>query len=224
MTVEEVAGVPPGLDRDAAADRIVPWGRRRKGRKAMTATRIAPLAALLLLLGACATAPHPTGAEDLVLPAALDRGFSDPARAAAGVATVVFGRPAGVAGRPDLAAEAAANLEWLAVAVPTDQRFIGMPPAVAGQLAAGRAELRAALGIPAEARPAAVIGAMDAAAAALRRQDRAAALAALGAVTRPGGAEAALALLDALPLLPRAAEAAGATQNGLTRMITDRGF
>jgi len=86
------------------------------------------------------------------------------------------------------------------------------------QLQAGRAEMRRTLGIPAEATPNAVIGAMDGAAAALRANNRAGASAALAAVTGAGGADRALGVLSALPALPAVQRATMATQQAMNRL------
>lgn len=170
------------------------------------------------LLGACAQAPRPAPGPEPVMPASLRQTVTDPARTAIGFTDAVFGRPASVAGRPAVVADAVAELEWLAVAIATDQRWIGMPPLVAQQLRAGRDETRAALGIPADATTNAVVTALDATAAALRAGNRAAALTALGEVTGSAGAERALGVLSALPRLPRAAAATAAAANGLTQL------
>lgn len=178
-----------------------------------------PIAALLAAVLATACAQQPARApapEAAIIPAALRQSITDPARSAIGLTDVVFDRPAAVAGRPAIVAEAVSNLEWLTVSLPADQRWTEMPGTVFTQLRAGRDEVRGALGIPLEASPNAVIGAMDATAAALRANNRAGALAALAQVTGPAGAEAALGVLNALPRLPRASAATTAAQNGMT--------
>ena len=84
------------------------------------------LSAMLLaaaLLGACAQAPRPAPGPEPVMPASLRQTVTDPARTAIGFTDAVFGRPASVAGRPAVVADAVAELEWLAVAIATDQRF-----------------------------------------------------------------------------------------------------
>jgi hypothetical protein len=178
----------------------------------------------LALLGACAAQPTPRGGgagADLVLPAQLRQANTDPGRTAIGFTDATFGRPAAVQGRPAVAADAVAQLEWLTVNLATDQRWSGMPGNVAGQFPGARDEVRQALGIRADATTNTVIGAMDGTAAALRGGDRAAALRALGPAVAPDGAERALSVLNALPRLPRASQATSAASAGLSRMDRD---
>jgi hypothetical protein len=186
-----------------------------------------PVAALLALslLGACAAVPTRPAAPDLAMPASLQQGITDPARSAILFTDSVFDRPAATHGRPEVAAQAVGQLEWLTVALPADQRFIGLQGNVAPQLRAGRDEVRTALGIAPEVGTNQVIAAMDAASAALRAGDRGSAQRALAGVTgqgsAEGGAEAALATLAALPRLPLASVATSAAQAGLSRMDRD---
>lgn len=186
----------------------------------MPPTRLAALAALALLAACAAPAPRAT-APDLMTPAALRQTNTEPGRTAIGFTDAAFGRPERLRGRPDVAADAVGQLEWLTVALATDPRWTGMPGTVPGQFPPARAEVRAALGIPAEATTNAVIGAMDRTAAALRPGDRDGAQRALAAVTGADAAPRALTVLDALPRLPRAAQATAAAQNGLARMDQD---
>jgi hypothetical protein len=175
------------------------------------------------LLGACAegAAPRVVAPPDLPVPAALRQTNTEPGRAAIGFTDSVFDRTARLQGRPATIADAVSELEWLTVTLPTDQRWIGLPGNVAGSFPAARDEVRQAFGLRADATPAQVIGAMDGAAAALRANDRDAALRALGAVTPAGGAERTLAALAAPPALPRASQATSMAAAGLSQMDRD---
>jgi len=179
------------------------------GRGASDAMRWLP-AALVLLIAACAGPPGG-------LPAVPDRpsaGAADPTHQAIFRAAYAFGDPGRLAGRPADAARAAADLEFLAVALPQDQRWIGASPLLFGELAAARTELRIALGIPAEATPAAVTQRLDTTAAALEAGRRAEAAALAGGEDR-------IATLAALPPLPRSAAATQAAQSALGRLMGD---
>lgn len=130
------------------------------------------------------------------------------------VAAYAFGDTRRLAGRPADAARAAADLEWIAVALPQDFRWTGANPLLFGQLRAARAELRGALGIAPDASPVAVTQRLGSAARLLdegRRSDAAAAL----------GEEAALDRLAALPRLPRAAAATALAQAELGRLMQE---
>lgn len=178
---------------------------------------IAALVGLALLAGCAQPAMQPAG-PPVTMPASLAQSVTDPGSSAIGFTASVFGNPASVAGRPAVVADAIAQLEWLTVNLATDQRWTGMSPNVATAMRAGRDEVRAAFGVPADAPPNAAIGAFDGARAALDAGNRAGALTALGAVTGPGGAERALGLLSALPRLPQAASGTQAAVNGLAQM------
>lgn len=174
----------------------------------------------LVLLAACA---QPQGgaapaAPAAVMPATLRQTLSDPGRLSIDTTSAVFGNPRSVAGRPAAAADAVAELEWLTVNLTTDQRWTAMQGTVPTQMRAGRDEVRAALGIPADASTDAVINALDATAAALRAGNRAGATSAIAAVTGQANAARALGVLDALPALPRAQQATAAAANGLAQM------
>jgi len=180
---------------------------------------------LLLPVAAAACGPLPPRPEAVTLPdsARAQFGFSDPARSAILSASFVFGQPGSVAGDPAAAAEALAQLEFLAVELATDQRWIGLDPLVVPQLAGGRAEARAAFGLDPAAPPQRALNALYATAAALRGGDRDAALAALASLTGPGRAEATLGRLAALPHLPQAAAATARARNGMRMMDQDNG-
>lgn len=172
-------------------------------------------AALLLLpLAGCANLPVPPPAA---LPFDAVQGAGDPTRSAIIGTAYALGTPSSLAGRPGDAARAAANYEHIAVEIPTGPRWRGFSPILGGQLAAGRDELRAALGIAPEAPPQAVIDGLYAAGRALRVGDGAAAERLLSPPVFQAGGAATLQRLAALPLLPRASIAANLTASELDR-------
>jgi len=179
--------------------------------------RTAVLALPLALLACVPAGPAPPGAS---LPPGAVQGAGDPARGAILSTAYVFGTPSSVAGRPDAAATAVAQLEYLAVEIPTGARWAYFSPTVGLALRDARSEARAALGIAPGAPPQAVIDALYASAASLRAGDRAAAARALSPVVAPAGGDAVLARLAALPPLPRAAAATAQAERELIR--TDR--
>jgi len=138
---------------------------------------------------------------------AVTDGVADPDRVVIINTSNAFSAPSVLAGRPADAARAAANLEYLAVAVPTDPRFTTMNPTVGLSLARGRDEMRNALGIARDAPPQPVIDRLYGASRALAANDRAAAESILGVPPFTAGGAATLARLGALPALPRANEA-----------------
>lgn len=157
------------------------------------------VAAILLLLCGCAVlneAPPAAPAIDLVANAA------DPIRAALDAAAAAFADGgAALAGRPAATAQAAAQLEYLADALPADPRWSGPATTIARELALARAEVRDALGIAETAAPAPVIASLLAAARAWRAGDQAAAARALPApLFRPGGAASVARLAEPGPL------------------------
>lgn len=167
-----------------------------------------PLVAAAATAG-CATDP---GGEYLA-------GFGDPVRGAALNAPRNLGDTSRWAGRPAEAAGAAEQLEFLADAFRTNPRYAPeVNPAVAQQLEAARAEMRAYLGIAPEAAPELVVTALRRAAEALRAGSRAAAEAALSGPAFTAGPQATLARLNAMPRLPRTAEAAGAAAAEIFRL------
>lgn len=178
----------------------------------------APLAlATLLLLGACATAP----VETARLPQDAVDGVGDPTRAAVLGSAYAFAEPAHLAGQPAAAARAAAQVEYLATEIPTGPRYVEWSPAIGMELQGARAELRTALGIPANARPQAVVDALYNAARALQRGDSAgaeAALQAAEAADRP----ALLVRLSALPPLPLTRIATAMAQQEMVRVDQDQ--
>lgn len=143
---------------------------------------------------------------------------ADPLRASVDAAAAAFAdRGAALAGRPAEAAQAAAQLEFLAADLPRDPRHGMAIGGVAQELALARAELRDALGVAEQAEPMVVVRALLGAARALRAGNRAAAAAALPAPTfRPGG-ERSVARLGALGPLPQAALATAAAAQAVAR-------
>jgi len=156
-----------------------------------------PLAALLAL-GACTLPPPP---ETASLPADAVVGAGDPLNSAVANTSVAFSSPALLAGRPAQAARAVAQMEWLAVEMPTNPRLTSVSPSIIGQMAAARAEWRAALGIAPDAEAQPVINGLYAAARALNAQQGDPA-AALSGPAFPQGGQATLTRLAALPSLP----------------------
>ena len=176
-------------------------------------------AGLALLLGAagCAEmrqAPPPPPPAGLV-PAAT----ADPLRAALDAAAAAFAdRGAGLAGRPAEAAQALAQLEYVAATLPVDQRYARLADSVGRDLILARDEARDALGTMQAAPAAAVMRALLAAAARLRAGDAAGAAQALPApLFRPGGAES-VARLGELGPLPQTSVALLFAQQAVARI------
>ncbi|MBO1079044.1 hypothetical protein [Roseomonas haemaphysalidis] len=113
--------------------------------------------ALLLLasLAACATPPPPA-----TLPPAASRLDADPVRAAIRGAADAFAYPESLAGRPEAAAIAVAQLEFLAVEVMANRTSLRLSGIVGPALQAARVEVRDYLGIAPGAAPQAVIDAL----------------------------------------------------------------
>jgi hypothetical protein len=147
-------------------------------------------------------------------------GLTDPGRQAVLSASYAFSDTGRLAGRPAEAARAAARLEWMAAALPGDQGWIGASPRLFPALRDARGELRAALGLAPEAPAASVSPPLAAAADALATGRRAEAARALDPVA-PGGGEAVLARLGALPPLPRAASATRLAADEMIRITQD---
>jgi hypothetical protein len=162
-----------------------------------------------------------------VLPPDAVLGIGDPTRAAIIGSAYAFGAPAAVfAGRPDRAARAAAEVEYLATELPTGPRWVQYSPTIGMELVAARAELRTLLGIAPEAPPQAVVDALYAAARALQAGDREAAEQALvrGRVAPDG--RGVLTRLAAMPAaaLPRTATATALAQQEMNRVDQDDRF
>jgi hypothetical protein len=152
------------------------------------------------------------------VPASLQGGgMGDPGTNAINLTAAVFQRPASIAGNGAAAANAVAQLEYIAVDLATNQRWTQMPPLAVTQMREARDAVRQAVGIAPDATPTAVVQAMDAAAAAFRSGNRAGAVAALNGVTGGNGARAAD-VLSALPNIPIASTATANAQNGMMQM------
>jgi hypothetical protein len=166
------------------------------------------LLSVVLLLGCSATpgSPHLFG-------------LGDPVRGAALRAPSTLGDTSRWAGSPALAAEAAAELEFLANEFATNPRYATEAnPAVSQQLEAARREMRGFLGVSSDAAPELVMAALRRTAAALRAGSRAAAEAALSGPAFAYGPAATLGRLASMPRLPRVSEAAGGVAAEIDRL------
>lgn len=182
---------------------------------------------LLLALLPAACGPLPPREQPVTLPPTVPQeGLGDPTRGAILSASFVFNQPASIAGNPAAGAEALARLEFVTVELATDQRWIGLNPLVQPLLVQGRAEARAAFGIPAEAPPQQVMDSLYGVTAALRAGDRARAEALLQPLVGAPRVEPMLAQLSAFPLLPRAAFALAQARIGMNQLDRSdrRGF
>ncbi|MCQ4158935.1 hypothetical protein NON00_03225 [Roseomonas sp. GC11] len=163
--------------------------------------------ALAGLLAGCglATPPEPP----VSLPPVAARAALNPVTAALRGAATAFAETGRLQGRPALAALAVAQLEYLAVEMPSG-RVAGDIGMVQPLLLAARQEVRGVLGIPATVPPQRVIDAL--AAAATVPGGDAAAPATLPPDVAPGGGALLWQRLGALPRLP---QANAATQRAL---------
>lgn len=163
------------------------------------------LALGLGLLAGCALAPPE---PPVALPPLAARGAPAPTTAALRGAAEAFAAPQRLWGRPALAAIAVAQLEYIAVELPSGRwGDIGM---AAPSLLAARQEVRGALGIASTAPPQAVIDALVAAASAPGGDPAAPGLLPEGLFPL-GGAE----VWRRLGQLPRLPQANAATQRAL---------
>jgi hypothetical protein len=174
-------------------------------------------ALLLPLAAAAACAPTAPGPSATLPPDAVV-GAGDDVRAAIFSTASAFGTPGVLANRPDAAARAIAQLEFLAVETATGPRWVGMSPTVVSSLASARNEARALLGIGPNVPPQAVIDSLYGASRALRAGDQAAAERMLNPAVFQGGGAATLQRLAALPPLPNAGTAAALAQFELYRL------
>jgi hypothetical protein len=152
----------------------------------------------LFALGACAQpgGPSPT------LPAGLTPAASvtDPAVTVGNDVQAFFSRPR--PNEPAAAARAIAELEWLAVTMPSNPSFMGDVGNWAGQLMQGRNEARNAIGVPLNAPGQPVINGLASAARALEAGDSAAVARALPPAVFPLGPTQTVARLSAPPQAP----------------------
>lgn len=158
-------------------------------------------AALLVLMAGCAAVPPPPPQPRVTLPSDAVQGAGDPVRAALTIGADAFAAPRRLAGQPALAAQAVADMEYLAAILPTDARFVNQSSTLGPQLTAARAEWRAALGIDPAAPVQGVINDLYAASRALSAGQPDAAAAALSGPAFTRGGPATLAVLANLPPL-----------------------
>ncbi|MBR0672060.1 hypothetical protein [Neoroseomonas soli] len=171
--------------------------------------------AALGLLAACTNRPPPPVVS---LPMAPGFVLTDPVRQSILHTGYAFATRGSMNGRPWEAAQAISEVEFLAVELDANQRWIEMSGLAKMALVQARPEWRGALGIAADAQPQAVIDAMTRVRLAYGAQDSAAAAVALQPpLFTPGGASG-LARLNELPPLPRTARAAMLAQQELMRM------
>lgn len=176
------------------------------------------LLAGLTLLAACNAPGSGYPPPALVsLPRDAVTGAGDPTRAAVFNTAYAFGTPASLAGKPEEAARAAANFEYLTIEIPYGARYRTLNAILQPQLEAGRAELRQVLGVRPDAPPQQVIDALYAAARALQAGDPAAADRILSNQNFTAGGATTLATLGALPPMPKVATAAVHTQQEIQR-------
>ncbi len=205
--------VPVGCKRSGRAiasrlERFTP-GREQPVRRFPLFQRLFPVLLLALVLFGCSATP---GAPWL-------GGLGNPVRGAALRAPFTLGDTSRWAGRPVEAAEAAAELEFLANEFATNPRYAPEAnPAVGQQLATARSEMREFLGVAPSAAPELVIAALRRAAGALRAGSTAGAEAALSGPAFAYGPSATLGRLASMPRLPRVAEAAGGVAAEIDRL------
>ena len=174
----------------------------------------ATLVLLLPLVGCGAARRFATLPPDATI------GAGDPTRAAVIGSAYAFATPEAMAGRPEAAARAAAQVEYLAVEIPAGPRWVDFNPTVGLALLAARTELRPVLAIATDAPPQAVVDGLFAASRALGIGDEAAARLALAAPVFLD-ASATLHRLAALPALPRTRSATALAERELFRTEQD---
>jgi hypothetical protein len=183
----------------------------------MPMCRALAAATLVLLLPLIGCAPAQLFAT---LPRDAITGVGDPTRAAVIGSAYAFATPDVMAGHPEAAARAAAQVEYLAAEIPAGPRWVDFNPTVGLELQAARIELRDALGIAPDALPQAVVHGLYAASRALGSGDVAAARQALAA---PSFLDAPVTLkrLAGLPALPRTRSATALTEREMFRTDQD---
>ena len=159
------------------------------------------LLASLIALSACVAPVVPDTAR--LAPGQLVS-YGDPDVTAMNLAQYAFADPSRTYGRPIDAARAAASMEYVAGEFYTSPRWANVSAITKEQLLQGRAEVRAALGVAPGTSSQAVVDRLIAAANAMQAQDRAAAIALLGAPVFTAPGEVVLARLSAMPYLQMA--------------------
>lgn len=172
--------------------------------------------ATTLFLPLIACGPIQPGAT---LPFDAVQGAQDPMRAAIYSSSYAFNNPGGLRD-PAVAARASAQLEYLAVNVPQDPRY-SFTPTLAGQLAAARGEMHAALGISPSAPPQAVVEGLYNASRALSARNSGAAADALSPAVFPNR-QATVARLASLGPLPLSAVATAQAEREQLNFERDR--
>jgi hypothetical protein len=187
--------------------------------------RLPRRSALTLLLAAgCAPMAPSAPVETVSLPrSGFPVGAGDPTRAAILSSSYAFGRPAALQGDPAAAARALAQLEYLTAELGSGGAWRDMDPLVSVELRQAREEARAGLGFRPNASAQTAVDALYGTSEALRANSRPAAAAAIAPLAQPGGGDAALMRLAALPPLPRAAAATARARDALNRRDSDRG-
>ena len=172
----------------------------------------------VLVVAACAVAgcgtPLPQTSAIMPLTTAGTPVLSDDG--AIGFASYALGSPGRTANDPASAARALASIDYLAGALYENPHWIGFPAITKVQMVQARAEVRALLGVPADAPSQAVVDGLIGAATALDGGDSKAAEAVLVAPTFSFGPQRTLAILDNLPPVPQADVAAQAANSWIT--------
>jgi hypothetical protein len=153
--------------------------------------------------------------ETASLPRNFVDGAGDPTRAAAISAGSAFGNPRQLAGQPGRAARAIAQMEYLAVELPSSPMLRNQAGTLQPELQAARREWRGALGVAPNAPAQRVINGLLAASQAIEDGRQDALRAALTSDVFTAGAEGTVARLGALPPLPRTAQAAASAERSL---------
>lgn len=174
------------------------------------------------LLG-CEDLRTPAGPPAPVLSAAPTAG--PPLRAAVEATAAAFAnQAAALAGRPAEAAVALARFEALTLEVAQGRAWPGLSPTLVIAMRVARDENRAAVGGAQQAEGAAMIAAFGTAAARLRANDRAGAVAALAPPLFDPGGEVTLDRLAEIGPLPAAEQASAALAREVRRLDLDRGW